>query len=158
MRWIPSFSNNYIQDSCISFWLEYFLDIRDNLVRQDKEDWVDFETEITKLVSRIETIIESEIEGIDSEFATNDLEEIEDYYIKHHFPLTPYREIHDRLLKDLDYLTWLLGYYFSHYVEDIEILPDRSPAIVRELLMSESEDSLVVINFNYTNSLDINNR
>jgi len=133
-----------------NFWLEYFLEKQEILEKQEKNRWVDFETEITKQISLLENVVNNAVEGIDNEYETYDLEDIESFYSKNSISLTTYRDVHDKLLRDLDNLTWLMGFYFAKFVEKIDVA--EAPIEIRNIL--NGTDEIKVISFNYTHFLE----
>ena len=136
-----------------NFWLEYFAEKQDSLIKQGKDRWVDFETEITKQVALLENVVSNATDGIDNDYETNDLEDVEAFYQENGFELTTYRDIHDKLLIDLDNLTWLMGFYYAEFVEKIEITD--IPVDVRNILNGiNGNDAIRVISFNYTHFLE----
>ena len=71
-----------------NFWLEYFAEKQDSLIKQGKDRWVDFETEITKQVALLENVVSNATDGIDNDYETNDLEDVEAFYQENGFELT----------------------------------------------------------------------
>lgn len=135
-----------------NFWLEYFFMRQESLVKQGKDKWVDFETEITKQVVLLEKAVNKAPKGIDDKYENN-LDDIEMFCINNSIEFTTYREVHDRLLGDLDNLTWLMGMYYAEYVEKINVfdLPDEIKSILNDI---NENDEFKVISFNYTHFLE----
>jgi len=136
-----------------NFWLEYFIQKQESLVKQGKDRWVDFETEITKIVSKLSNVVDSSPDGIDNEYETADIEEIEEFYQEHNIGITTYREVHDRLLLDLDELTWLMGVYYAKFVEKVQA--EEIPIQIRDIINGMSgADEIKVVSFNYTHFIE----
>lgn len=148
-------SENIKKLSNDNYWVEHFLDISNC-----GENWIDFESEISKEIQRIEKVIklikvaqenpESETEAE----CINEMEcNYEDLYVEfcinikyEDSDLTA--QIKEKLLSDLNRLIHCLELYMCQYVNKIRIAEDRK----LNLLQSVQFDC--VLSFNYTNTFE----
>lgn len=148
-----------------NIWINYFLSCE----MYQKENWVDFECEISNI-----------IKSIDKDFEGKTLyEKIEDFsndYFKNHF-LYPgveslfvdasghrivtreftYFELREKLEYDLDRLIRALEIYLAEYVEKIDckvLSPDIKEVMMQINQKSDSASYVKVISFNYTNTFE----
>ena len=147
MKEIAPYWNERIKDN---IWLEYFEK------SYDKENWVDFEREISNVIKSIDNdmrLNENENESLDSIMPKSSNEYLANYYAEY-FPavqyieLKPlnisYKEIRNRLIKDLNNLIISLKFYLEDYVLTMEI-PVSSPDISKI-----NPDK--ILSFNYTDT------
>ena len=140
-----------------NFWIEYFIKKQTELNSKGRNRWVDFETEITRIIAVLENDLLNSEEGYEGELNTYNNEEIDEFFDEHEeIRHDTFSDIHDRLLTDLNKLTWLLGFYLCLFVENIkDVAPDpivsMVPNVIKEIV--ERAEDLRVINFNYTHSI-----
>lgn len=144
-------NKDWIKTKCQkNFWLDYFLDKQEELNKKGKHRWVDFESEISSVVQMIEKSIDKEGDGIDGEFNNYDLECIDIFSGKYGVVFDTFRDIHNSLLKDLDNLVCLMGFYFGVFVEALEFAD--IPPVLDKVINSVKE--VKVLSFNYTHFLE----
>lgn len=151
--------NEYIQMEiwkCISnnFWIDYFLNKTEYL----DENWIDFESEISKIIQSVDTDMQGKsFEELINELSNEYLKE--KYLYKGHEALfedekgkrggkqdITYKEIRDELLDDLNKLIRALEIYLCEYVEKV-VIQKKSPDI--EALKIDG-----ILSFNYTNTYE----
>ena len=104
-----------------NFWIEYFIKKQTELNSKGRNRWVDFETEITRIIAVLENDLLNSEEGYEGELNTYNNEEIDEFFDEHEeIRHDTFSDIHDRLLTDLNKLTWLLGFYLCLFVENIK--------------------------------------
>lgn len=130
--------------NCIldNVWIEYFL----QCPMYQKENWIDFESEISNVIKSIDNDInngltecklEDKIRCISNEFLNN-------RYIEW-FSKKSYKELRDVLLNDLNRLIRALEIYLTEYVESKE-------REVKELVYIKELEINHVISFNYSHT------
>ncbi len=136
-----------------NFWIDYFLIYKDNLKQNNKENWIDLETEIGNVVKELENNMTG-FEDIAIDKLTNIILK---KFIEKNFDnnqCMTFREITDILYNDLNKLIRLLEIYLSEYVEKIEIkkkVPEIN-VLTKIDKTSVSVDMPRVICFNYTHT------
>ncbi len=145
-----------------NIWIDYFLN---NLMYQ-KENWIDFESQISRVIQSIGK--DSEGKGFDEEiehFSDSFLEEhylykgIESLYVDHNKnrggkEKITYSEFKKRLEDDLNRLIRALEIYLTEYVEKIDckvFSPDIKETIVQINKNFNSVLCTKILCFNYTN-------
>ncbi len=126
-----------------NFWLEYFL----KCPMYQKENWIDFEGEISEVMKSIDADMK------DENFC-GQVHKLTHEYLNHYYLCTvdecgkiskiTYKGLRDELLKDLNRLIRILEIYLCSYVETIpcnEILPD-----IQNICADK------IISFNYTDT------
>ncbi len=150
---------------CINnnFWVDYFL----NNSKYQKENWIDFENEISNVIKSIDADMqENDFDGQIEELSNEYLRKT--YLYKGYDALfldengkqcgkqnISYKEIRDILHKDLNRLIRALEIYLCEYVEKIDIKvfsPDIKNIAIRINSVKHSVLSIKVISFNYTNT------
>lgn len=132
--------NNYQGEiwKCIddNIWFEYFISIYKDRERTGKDGWIDFESEISKVIQSLD----NDMHGLNIDYSLDDniLNLSNDYLLekfsKYIFaPISvdespdcydkeiTFREIRDRLLDDLNKLIRVLEIYLCEFVEKIKI-------------------------------------
>ncbi len=132
-----------------NFWLYYFELKQEDLKRYSKVRWIDFEEEISKVGKEITTIVEKNSNHLDAEIGTNAPAYILSF-MRDCFDMKYYRDIHDKICGDLDYLRWLLNFYLSRYVNRLDV--DNYPPVLNNDL--DNNDDIRIISFNYTNTVE----
>lgn len=136
-----------------NFWIDYFLIYKDNLKQNNKENWIDLETEIGNVIKELESNMTG-FEDIAIDKLTNFILK---KFIEKNFDnnqCMTFREITDILYNDLNKLIRLLEIYLSEYVEKIEIkkkVPEIN-VLTKIDKTSVSVDMPRVICFNYTHT------
>lgn len=147
--------------NCINnnFWIEYFLPIYEDRKKNGKDGWIDFESEISKVIQSLDDdmnlsisthfSLEDKIQRITNEFLN---QEYIDWFAKR-----TYKELRDLLLDDLNKLTRALEVYLTEYVQKIDIKV-TSPDI-KDIVKQINPDTHTalpakVISFNYTNTFE----
>ncbi len=137
-----------------NFWIDYFLQCD----MHGKENWIDFESEISALIKSLDKDIHdakrSLYDHIDIRFS-NDYIDCYDRFQK----CDTFKEIKDILERDLNALIRAFEIYLTEYIEKIsitDISPDikeivRCSATLNGLRMTISSH---IINFNYTNTYE----
>lgn len=152
-----------------NIWIEYF---SKNLMDK-KENWIDFESEISNVIESIDNDMQIHIHGIRclddkvDNFSNGYLKEKYKEYIgtnrstnKYQTGIDrgiSYRDIRDKLYNDLNKLIRLFEIYLTEYVEKIDcnlISPDIQRILPKEIAKSDgmSEYDTFVLSFNYTNT------
>lgn len=137
---------------CINhnFWLDYFL----NTPIYQKENWIDFESEISKIVRSINddinaSAIDAQITILSNDFLKNRLTSDWDNLFKQENEKVfniKYAELRDILLSDLEKLIRALEIYLTEYIEKME-----TNLISLDIL---NVDVQKVLNFNYTDTYE----
>lgn len=139
--------------NCINrnFWIDYFLN---NSIYQ-RENWIDFESEISKIIRLIDTELQSsEFNDSVTAFSNKFLNE---YFIGEEYeclfipenerePNISYHELRNILLDHLHKLIRVLEIYLAEYVEKIKV------KLISEDIMKVSFNQ--VLSFNYTNTYE----
>ncbi len=140
-----------------NFWIDYFLQ---NPMYQ-KENWIDFESEISKVIESLDSDMVGDSESLDDICARCSNEFLNSRYcetvVNHRSRLSTYREIRDKLLCDINKLTKALELYLTKFVSKIEYTIELSD--IRgiyekrnELGEIESFINTKILNFNYTDT------
>ncbi len=145
---------NLMEDN---FWVDYFLFRKDVLEKNHKENWIDFESEISNVIKGFEEDI-TNFDDLASNELTNpilNLKFIEETFESGEYKYKTFREIRDIILADLEKMVRLLEIYLCEYVEKIEINEMSLDIEVLKSKFSEnpSEEGIIlskVICFNYT--------
>lgn len=140
------FSNKEKWEDLINdnIWIEYFLSIYTDRKRNGKDGWIDFESEISKVIQSLDDDMQNRINGVavlDDEIDRILSNDILDLYAERYGDIT-FKELRDLLLNDLNKLIRSLEIYICEYVEKMEI-KKMSPDIT-EL------DIDFILSFNYT--------
>ena len=147
--------------NCINnnFWIEYFLPIYEDRKKNGKDGWIDFESEISKVIQSLDDdmnlsisthfSLEDKIQRITNEFLN---QEYIDWFAKR-----TYKELRDLLLDDLNKLIRALEIYLCEYVQKIDIKvisPDIKDIAIQ--INSDTRTALPakVLSFNYTNTFE----
>lgn len=129
--------------NCINknIWVDYFL----NNPMYQRENWIDFEKEISKVIQSLDVDMNSQIK---CQYSEDKIARISDDFLNHKyldwFANRTYRELRDVLLHDLDRLIRVLEIYLAEYVEKID-MKKKSPDI-------EGLEIDFVLSFNYTHT------
>ena len=167
------FSNRLMWEDLINnnFWIDYFLPIYIDRKRNGKDGWIDFESEISEVIQSLDDDMHGlsqiyNIEDIVNDLSNDFLREMYSDYIDAVQPINPvdngfsegisFKEIRDKLLKDLNRLIRAFEIYLTEYVEkiDIEVIsPDIEEIVATKNNDRGQKDFLYskVISFNYTN-------
>jgi len=140
-----------------NFWIEYFF--RCNMYQ--KENWIDFECEISNLIKSLDKDMRSHDETLDdiaTRFSNNFLNTKFCSYSDETKPVMyTYRMVRDALENDLKKLTRALEIYLAEYVNKMKCSKE-SPDII-EVFGEKDEEGKIksvistkVLNFNYTNT------
>ncbi len=152
--------NKYLCDEIFSlikgnFWLEYFL----NTPMYQKEKWIDFESEISKVIQSLDDDMNL---SISTHFSLDDkIQHITNEFLNQKyidwFAKRTYKELRDFLLDDLNKLIRALEIYLCDYVQktDITVI---SPDIQKITMQINSDTHTAlpakVLSFNYTNMFE----
>lgn len=134
-----------------NIWIEYFLK---NLMYQ-KENWIDFENEISKVIRSLD----NDMHGLITDYSLDDkIFELSNDFLLEEYSQNlfvqlgnrsagdneeiTFREVRDRLLKDLSRLVRAFEIYLCNYVEKVEI-EKKSPDI-------DGLEIDCILSFNYT--------
>ena len=133
-----------------NFWINHF-----EKVSECGENWIDFETEISKVIQEIDAV-----RKLINEVKRNSMEEvryyreIENKYLNEKFNLDDALDnpkeiqvIKETLLKDLNRLIHCLEIYLCQYVNQMEIKG-------KEIVMLKKLQINYVLSFNYTNTFE----
>lgn len=130
--------------NCINrnIWVDYFL----NNPTYHKENWIDFENEISRVIQSLDADLKSQIE---CQYSLEDkIARISDGFLNHKyidwFANRTYKELKDVLLNDLDRFVRAFEIYLAEYVEKIDV-KKKSPDI-------EGLEIDFVLSFNYTHT------
>lgn len=125
-----------------NFWIDYF---QQNSMYQ-KENWIDFESEISKVIRSLDADMRSSISGYLN--LEDKIQRIRNRFLYKRyldwFGIKTYRQLRDKLLDDLNKLIRALEIYLCEYVEKIDI--------ASKLTVIENFKVDRVISFNYTNT------
>lgn len=147
--------------NCINnnFWIEYFLPIYEDRKKNGKDGWIDFESEISKVIQSLDDdmnlsisthfSLEDKIQRITNEFLN---QEYIDWFAKR-----TYKELRDLLLDDLNKLIRALEVYLTEYVQKIDIKvtsPDIKDIVKQINTDTHTALPAKVISFNYTNTFE----
>ena len=138
-----------------NFWIQYFLQCNMHI----KENWIDFESEISKVIQSLDDdmnlsisthfSLEEKIQRITNEFLK---QEYIDWFAKR-----TYKELRDLLLDDLNKLIRALEIYLCEDVQkiDIKVISPDIKDIVKQI-NPDTHTALPakVISFNYTNTFE----
>lgn len=137
-----------------NFWIEYFL----QCPMYQKENWIDFESEISKIIQSLDNDMFDEAKRISG--LSDEVYEISNDFLQHKYsqylfttqikiPLTErrmetltFQEIRDKLYYDLNRLIRALEIYLADYVEKIEC--NRVSPDIEKMSFDK------VLSFNYT--------
>lgn len=139
--------NNLLNNN---FWIEYFF--QSNM--HGKENWIDFESEISKLIQSLHIDIyekeetESLYEDIKIIFSNDFLENYT--YVKYPEKFIIYKDIKNQLYNDLNKLIKALEIYLYHYINKMNC--ERKSPDIEEILASERICN--ILSFNYTNTIE----
>lgn len=154
-----------------NFWIDYFL----HCDMHGKENWIDFESEISKVIKFIDndmhnkknkaSSLDDDINILSSNYIIKTNEgyfynkcSVKIYLCKTDNEIT-YRDIRNILYDDLNKLIRVFEIYLTEYVEKIDIndtLPEIQD-IVAKLYEEHGEKGIIyskVVNFNYTNTYE----
>ncbi|WP_160560883.1 AbiH family protein [Parablautia muri] len=152
-------------------WIEYFLPIYADRKKNGKDGWIDFESEISEVIQSLDDDMHGlsqiyNIEDIVNDLSNDFLREMYSDYIDAVQPINPvdngfsegisFKEIRDKLLKDLNRLIRAFEIYLTEYVEkiDIEIISQDIEEIAATIYDDCGQKGILfskVISFNYTN-------
>lgn len=142
-------------------WLNYFLTLRENKVLSNKQTWIDFESEISKVIKTIdeyrnklirEKVFENEQKQID-EHSFNVLHYILEkkekiIQIECLLSLANIRELKEELITDLNRLIRCLEIYLDDYVRKCCFDNLKKIKFIENLKIDK------LLNFNYTNTYE----
>lgn len=140
-----------------NIWIDYFL--QNDM--HGKENWIDFESEISDVIKSLDYDIHGE--GNDFDLYDEIMKNLSNEYLDCHEQLRElesFKELRDRLYEDLNKLIRALELYLTEYVSQIEckiISPDISKIIMKII---EHEDGTKgattskIVCFNYTDTLE----
>lgn len=164
--------------TCINdnFWFEYFISVSEERNKNGKDGWIDFESEISKIVQSLDNDIRG-ISGKDFSFDEAIVELSNEFLNKKFSDYTSqnamiescldskprsgtitYREIRDILLNDLNRLTRALEIYLTEYVQGKDckkISPDIQQILSEKIQLIDGvavNMYIKVLSFNYTNT------
>lgn len=114
-----------------NFWIEYFL----QCPMYQKENWIDFESEIKKIIKSLDDDMHLKGNDMDEEMMELSNPYLAEYYSRYIFVIQPvdmvtkecgeesitFRQIRERLLDDLNSLIRALEIYLTDYVEKMKI-------------------------------------
>ena len=119
-----------------NIWIQYFLPIYADRKKNGKDGWIDFESEISEVIQSLDDDMHGlsqiyNIEDIVKDLSNDFLREMYSDYIDAVQPINPvdngfsegisFKEIRDKLLKDLNRLVKAFEIYLTEYVEKIDI-------------------------------------
>lgn len=138
---------NLISNNC---WRNYFDHVDTELERLGKVSWIDFESEISKVIQEFEDIRNTLLQnkGQDNfDFGDYKRQILFDFYIKRQpQSMEDIYDIRQNMIKDLNRLIRALEIYLSDFVNNIEV-EQRLPDII-DLKIDK------VLCFNYTNTYE----
>lgn len=140
------FSNRQMWEELIdnNFWMEYFLSVYKKREKEGKNGWIDFESEISKVIQSLDGDMQNRINGaavLDDEIDRMLSNDILELYTERYGDIT-FKVLRDLLLDDLNKLIRALEIYLSEYVEKMEI-QEKSPDI-------DDLEIDFILSFNYT--------
>ncbi len=152
-----SVRNEYLSLINDNIWFDHFdKAFKNNL--KEKQNWLDFEAEISDVVQELDRIRKEVIKNniaknpnaateVDSNYDILTHEKINEtsYTLNNRFSMRRIKEFKERLIKDLDRLTRCLELYLSDYIKY-----DNCP--VKELFRKMIP--VYVLNFNYTDTFN----
>lgn len=132
-------------------WVNYFSEIDRELCRLGKVGWIDFESEISKVVQEFEDIRNILLQNKDQkdfDFGEYKRQVLFDFYINKKQPqsMEDVYNIRQNMINDLNRLIRALEIYLSDFVNNIEV-EQRLPDII-DLQIDK------VLSFNYTNTYE----
>lgn len=144
-----------------NFWLQYFL----NNDLYQKENWIDFESEIKKIIQLLDFDMFDEKHELDDDINRSSSKFLKNVYVKRTIDLVAgsintYRQMRDKLRTDLNKLIRVLEIYLSDFVNSQEcnkILPNIEEIMKYpfECVDGSIEDKIsYIISFNYTNTYE----
>ena len=151
-----------------NIWIEYFLQCN----MYQKENWIDFESEISKVIQSLDDDMRGlselySIEDIVCDLSNEFLKEKYSNYIDAVQPVNPiindcsegitFKEIRNKLLDDLNSFIRAFEIYLTEYVEKIDcklISPDIQRTLPKEFMKINGMPvyNACVLSFNYTNT------
>ncbi len=154
-----------------NIWIQYFLPIYADRKKNGKDGWIDFESEISEVIQSLDDDMHGlsqiyNIEDIVKDLSNDFLREMYSDYIDAVQPINPvdngfsegisFKEIRDKLLKDLNRLIKAFEIYLTEYVEkiDIEVISPDIEEIAATIYDDRGQKGILfskVISFNYTN-------
>lgn len=146
---------------CISnnVWVEYFINIYRERIKNGKNGWIDFEREISQIIQSLDADMKS---PISQHFTLEDkIQRIINEFLKQQyidwFEKRTYKELRDALLNDLNRLIRALEIYLTQYVEKIDcklISPDIQRILPKEYIKIGGTPlyDTYILSFNYTNT------
>lgn len=133
-----------------NFWIEYF---GDN-VKYQKENWIDFESEISSVIQSLDANMKNENSRLEDEALVVSNSYVEKFFharlsggvfdFDQSIDIITFKEIRDILYKDLNRLIRAFELYLLEYVKKIKVKM-RSPDIGKQVFDH-------VLSFNYTNT------
>jgi len=154
-----------IQDN---IWYEYFMKCN----MRNKENWIDFEGEISKLIQSLDGDIkkhEAQFDDVIGELSNDFLrEKYSDYtyitagykkafHMEQEAKVITYKQIRDKLQNDLNRLIRALEMYLTFCMENIDckvISPDIQQIVYEEDKRDKVKYASNVVSFNYTNTYE----
>lgn len=145
--WNDLFDNN--------FWIDYFLQCD----MYQKENWIDFESEISRVIQ----MIDEDMHGLSNVYKIEDkFERLSNGFLHTAFNdlNMNYKNLRDRLLSDLNNLIQALEIYLCEYVEKIDckkISPDIKDIMAYPFEYADKSTKnkiSKVLNFNYTSTYE----
>lgn len=140
-------------------WIEYFMSIYEERIKNGKDGWIDFESEISNVIQSIDQnmgqgnfyshIILLQNEFLNYKYTNNVPEYIQataEEQEKTRKPKITYQKLRDILLEDLNKLIRALEIYLTDFVEKIGI--SKISKDIKELDIDH------VLSFNYTNTFE----
>lgn len=154
-----------------NIWIEYFLPIYTDRKKNGKDGWIDFECEISEVIQSLDADMHGlgqiyNIEDIVNNLSNNFLEEIYSDYIDAVQPINPanngfsegisFKEIRDRLLRDLNRLIRAFEIFLTEYIEkiNVKVISPDIEEIAATIYDDRGQQSILfskLISFNYTN-------
>jgi hypothetical protein len=126
-----------------NYWVKYFLSKYEEFKKQNKENWIDFENEMSNVIQAIDNNEKIILDETKTNYIGND---IFGFYHSILRKDLSFNDVRDELYNDLNRLTRLLEIYLSKYVESMEI--EKISPDIKELIKRH----INVISFNYTDT------
>lgn len=123
-----------------NIWIDYFLECN----MYQKENWIDFESEISNVIQAID----KDMHGLSKVYKLEDeFERLSNGFLnrKYYESQMTFKDLRDRLLSDLNKLIRAFEIYLCEYVEKIEV--ERKSSDIESL-----EEIGYILSFNYTDT------
>lgn len=144
-----------------NFWIDYFLQCD----MYQKENWIDFESEIKKIIQLLDFDMFGEEYELDDDINKSSSKFLKNVYIKRAIDLSAssiitYRQMRDKLRTDLNKLIRALEIFLSHFVNGQicnKILPNIEK--IMKYPFENADGSIenkisYIVSFNYTNTYE----